>query len=45
MLTRARSVLALSGPMIAMAALLALATVSPAVAQKQTVIIYTAIEN
>jgi iron(III) transport system substrate-binding protein len=41
MLTRARSALAL----IAVAALLALAVAPPAAAQKQTVVIYTAIEN
>ena len=41
MLTTARSVLAL----IVTAALLALAAVTPAAAQKQTVVIYTAIEN
>ncbi len=41
MLTAARSVLAL----VVTAALLALAAVTPAAAQKQTVVIYTAIEN
>jgi iron(III) transport system substrate-binding protein len=41
MLTAARSVLAL----VAMATLPALAVVTPAAAQKQTVVIYTAIEN
>ena len=41
MLTRARRALAL----IAVAAVLALAASSPAAAQKQTVVIYTAIEN
>jgi len=41
MLTTARSVLAL----VVTAALLTLAAASPAAAQKQTVVIYTAIEN
>ncbi len=45
MLTRVRSVLTPIAPMIAIVALLALAAAPPAAAQKQTVVIYTAIEN
>ncbi|HEY7651395.1 MAG TPA: putative 2-aminoethylphosphonate ABC transporter substrate-binding protein [Methylomirabilota bacterium] len=45
MLTRVRSVFTLIAPMIAIVGLLALAVASPAAAQKQTVVIYTAIEN
>jgi iron(III) transport system substrate-binding protein len=45
MLTRTRSALALIAPVIAIVALLALVVAAPAAAQKQTVVIYTAIEN
>jgi iron(III) transport system substrate-binding protein len=45
MVTRVRSALALIVSPMSLAALLVLAPVTPAAAQKQTVVIYTAIEN
>jgi iron(III) transport system substrate-binding protein len=45
MVTRVRSALGLIAPPMSLAALLVLAPVTPAAAQKQTVVIYTAIEN
>ena len=45
MVTRVRSALALIASPMSLAALLVLAPVTPAAAQKQTVVIYTAIEN